>query len=80
MRILFLYEAPSPDKKRTVELSINGLSPKQTLLIEEGKDVRQRLLENNDWQTFVPGGTAQIIEKLDLAAKLRKLQNFKPEC
>ena len=72
---LILYEAPSPDKKRTVELSINGLSPKQTLLIEEGKDVRQRLLENNSWQTFVPGGTAQIIEELDLAIKLRKSQN-----
>ena len=51
---LILYEAPSPDKKRTVELSINGLSPKQTRLIEEGKDVRQRLLENNSWQTFCP--------------------------
>ena len=76
---LILYEAPSPDKKRTVELSINGLSPKQPLLIEEGKDVRQRLLENNNWQTFVPGGTAQIIDELDLATKLRKLQNCDPK-
>ena len=45
-------------------------------MIEEGKDVRQRLLTDNDWQTFVPQGTAQIIKQLNLVAKLKRLDNL----
>ena len=69
-----LYKDSSPNKKRTAELVIGG--SKVSLMIEAGKDVRQRLLTNNDWQTFVPQGTAQIIKQLNLIAKLRRLQSF----
>ena len=70
---IILYEAPSADKTRTVRLAIGG-GPKQIFAIEEGKDVRRRIVENNQWRQFVPQGTAQVVEELDLISRLLNQQ------
>ena len=66
---VILYEAPSADKTRTTQLAIGG-GPKQAFAIEEGKNVRRRIVENNQWRKFVPQGTAQVIEELGLISRL----------
>ena len=65
-----LYKTLSGNKKRSSSLPIAGFGARGQLLIEEGQDVRRRLLQDNDWQIFVPQGTAEVAEELNLVAKL----------
>ena len=62
---IILYESESGSKHRTWKTD-NGSFFK----IESGRDVRRRLATDNDWQTFVPQGTARIIKEFCLSDKL----------
>lgn len=62
----------SKEGERTGRLPIDGSGQEARFPIEEGKNIRQRLLEDNNWRAYVPKGTAEVIEQLDLATKLRE--------
>ena len=69
-KVEILYESQSSNKTCTIKLPIGGIG-KGLILAESGTDVRRRILENNDWQNYVPQGTAEIIKNLNLTEKLR---------
>ncbi len=72
-RSKILYEDISVGKTHTTRLPIGGVGPEQALPVEEGKNVRRRLLEDDNWRDYVPAGSVRIIDELDLGAKLSKV-------
>jgi cytidyltransferase-like protein len=71
-KVKVLHEDIPENKTHTMELPIGGLGKKGTVLIEEGRNVRRRMLENDDWESYVPAGTAKVIKDLNLIERLRK--------
>ncbi|MEO9179550.1 MAG: adenylyltransferase/cytidyltransferase family protein [Candidatus Saccharimonadales bacterium] len=70
--VVVLHEDIPENKTHTMELPIGGLGKPGIVLIEEGRNVRRRMLEDNRWEQYVPEGTATVIKQLGLIERLRK--------
>lgn len=70
-KVMVLHEDVPENKTHTMELPIGGIGSPGVVFIEEGKNVRRRMLENDRWEEYVPAGTARVIKELGLIAKLK---------
>lgn len=67
-----LHEASPDEKTHTMQLPIGGIGPAGVVSIEEGTNVRRRMIEDDNWEAYVPAGTAEVVKRLGLTARLKK--------
>lgn len=65
-----LHDDVPENKTHTMELPIGGIGKKGTVLIEEGKNVRRRMVEDDNWENYVPPGVEKVVKDLDLIERL----------
>lgn len=65
-----LHEDIPENKTHVMRLPIGGFGERGPVLIEEGTKVRRRMVENDNWESYVPKGTAKVIKQFGLIEKL----------